>query len=169
MRLLLELLAAVAAAEPSQFSLFFMNKDDEHKMAVYYKPHGEMEKLQAVMETDGADNNGDRYRLLGYTGHQFVVRSSDMTFRAGVSVTENEDWMEGMEGHKYKISFENLAGDDTDASMEVHSNGYIWVDPGKTHQFFSNENHEFILRNAANKPKVGINIVQVESHDAAEM
>ena len=49
--------------------------------------------------------------------------------------------------------------------MLSRGNGYIWVDPGKSHQFFSNQNHEFVLRNADNVPKVGLTLVEVEGGD----
>ena len=49
--------------------------------------------------------------------------------------------------------------------MLSRGNGYIWVDPGKSHKFFSNQNHEFVLRNADNVPNVGVTLVEVEGGD----
>jgi hypothetical protein len=163
---LVEVLAAAAAgiADPLQLSLLFRNLDDEYKMAVYYKPHKEMEKLQKVLVPEG-DSDEDRYRLLGYAGHDYVLRGSDMKFRTGVRVHENENFTDKEISHRYKIEFLNLMGDDKGANLEVESNGYIWIDPGKSHEFFSNENHEFILRDANNKPKVGVTIVDVDAGD----
>jgi hypothetical protein len=163
MNLLPVIIAAVAA---NQLSLLFRNIDQEDKMAVYFKNDEGMEKLESVLQPEGmGSDDANRYRLIGYAGHEFVLRSSDMKFRASTTVHVNEDFADGDEGHKYKITFQNLMGDDEGASMEIHSNGYIWIDPGKSHQFFSNQNHEFVLRNADNVPKVGLTLVEVEGGD----
>jgi hypothetical protein len=145
-------------------SLLFRNLDDEHGMAIYYKPHRAMDRLQFVLDPEG-NSEDDRYRLLGYAGHEYVLRSTDMKFRTGVTVTENDDYNQNTDGHKYKVQFHNLMGEEKGAHMEVHSNGYIWVDPGKSHEFFSNHNHEFILRNGDNKPKVGVSIVNIDGEE----
>ena len=103
-----------------------------------------------------------RYRLLGYAGHEYILRSSDMKFRSGLRVLENPNYRGLRDDHKFKIMFRNMMGDEKDAHLEVHSNGYTWVEPGKSHEFHSNENHEFILRDSDNKPKVGVTIVDVD-------
>lgn len=152
-------LALFAVAQgAAQISLLFRNLDGGNNMGVYYKPEAGADKLQKVVEPN------DRYRLMGFEGHNFVIRNADLKFRLAVNVFENEAYSADDEGggHMYKIGFENLSADDEGAPMEVHSNGFIWIEAGQSHQFYSNLDHEFILRNHDNEQKVAVTILKVD-------
>jgi hypothetical protein len=153
------------ACSAGKISLLFRNLDGQHNAGIYFKPEKEMEKLQHILEPRDGGIDGDRYRLVGYSGHEFVVRSSDLKFRSAVSVIENEDYTDDQDGHKFKITFTNLMGDEQSGNMEINSNGFIWIDQGMSHQFFSNVNHEFIIRNQDKEEKVGVTILAVEADD----
>ena len=52
---------AAAFADAAQLSLLFRNLDDANRLAVYYTPHLERDKLQFVLDPEG-NSDDDRCR-----------------------------------------------------------------------------------------------------------
>merc|ERR1712086_760784 len=99
-----------------------------------------------------------------YFDHAFVVRSSNMHFRAKVAVYKNTD---EAQKYPYTIQFKNLMLEDPPQHMELkHStSGYIWVPPGQRISHRTDVNHDFTLRDMDRKPVLTVRLNRSPERD----
>jgi hypothetical protein len=157
---------------PKPFNILVSNLDPTYSLGIYWVVlpvrDSEKDRLTKVLTRVGGGDS--QYRMGTFSGHEFIVRSSDHRFRFAFGVEELEEDHPSKHSHSYRLKFLNLQDDQEDhAPIEVNSNGFNWIDPQKMHSFVTNAQDSFELRSGDKKAKVSLKILPAADDDKTDL
>merc|ERR1712007_91765 len=109
-------------------------------------------------ELIGEIEQGETTARLAMDNHTFVVRSSDMKFRAKIVTMVNHE-PESNDMHPFKLRFKNIMLEGTPMELKLSTSGYVWLDPGHALEHLTDVFHNFDLRDKANTPIVSVHLL----------
>jgi len=150
-------LLAGVKAEPAMVSFDAQHGD----IGVYYGGLvGEENELGADFEAlVGIAKKGTPLRTVADDKSIFILRSSDLKFRAKVTLYDVPDQSD----RPFGLAFKNLAQDDPTYHVELKhsSSGFQWLPPGGEVAHATDYAHSFELRNGEKKSLVSVRLDRV--------
>mmetsp|Transcript_10621 Transcript_10621/g.24732 ORF Transcript_10621/g.24732 Transcript_10621/m.24732 type:complete len:175 (+) Transcript_10621:102-626(+) len=155
---LLALLLGVLPTAMGQKALITFTASRTEKLAVYFvgsteEPMGDYEALVGVVD------KGKSLTVDVEPKNAFVLRSTDMKFRAKVSVFDRPSDFD----RPLALSFKNLAEGNEGEQMELkHSNsGFQWVPPSAEATHSTDFAHEFAIRSPSKQVLAAVRLDRV--------
>jgi hypothetical protein len=167
--LVLCIVGAVVAQTKGIIVNFSVPSDASGAAGLYWIGHDAID--ERVSETRPWFGNSDMENLLTIIspgaevwenvvpGSAFILRSSDFSTRARVTVTLNSN---DDEDRLFSLKIVNLAMEDRNGPYPIevkHSDGgYLWVEPAEYMEHATGENHPFEVRDRKHNPMFSISI-----------
>merc|ERR1712007_15659 len=98
---------------------------------------------------------GGRMGLVSHDNHTFIVRSTDMKFRAKVVAQLNRDTETNLH-YKYILTFKNIMNEGKAMELKHSSSGYLWLEPGQQTKHRTDAYHDFELRDNDRQPMFSV-------------